>query len=205
MFSRAVRGFGRAARGALADTSLRIAAVPQPVPLLNIYAKERTVFPATLPPVRQVLRYTPPVLQIDVPIQEAFGDESTHGFFLKPRVVVMLAAGFLFAVGSGEVVHCSKKGGTSKAVVVEIDDDEEGEGAIDLTTATENADGCVGERLCDKTRYGYASGVRQVKLWLKKAKLNDYIDADNNLVVPLPETVIKQYFGDNAWHKLRKG
>ncbi len=36
-------------------------------------------------------------------------------------------------------------------------------------------------------------------------KLREHVNADDNLIVPLPEIVIKQYFGDNSYHKLKKG
>ena len=130
---------------------------------------------------------------------------------LQLKMAVVAAAMCASVYGNTVVYSAPVKRSLEEVGDAEDDGEDDGEDdevidlSGDLTAALRNAEGCVDERLCEATQIGYSSGVKQVKAWLKKMKLSEHLDADGNLVVPLPEIVVKQYFGDNSYHKLKKG
>ena len=150
----------------------------------------------------------PSMMQEQMSSEDERNGSKPRSSVLKPKFVLLVAA-TIAAVYNGQVVYCAPATKISLQEVTDDDDEDEvdgdGEVVVDLTAALENAGNCVGERLCGATKVGYSSGINQVKVWLKKAKLAEHINADGNLIVPLPGVVVKQYFGDNSYHKLKPG
>lgn len=53
----------------------------------------------------------------------------------------------------------------------------------------------IEQRVCKGSRGGYKSKLNSIKGYFLENQLLEYLDGDNNIIVPLPQSVLENLFG----------